>query len=71
MSSVSEKITGLARAQDGNVLILSSYEIFRFPHWENLISAARQVAAENGRDLVVENDLVSDTVCLRFEEKPT
>ena len=71
MSSVSEKITGLARGQDGNVLILSSYEIFRFPHWENLISAARQVAAENGRDLVVERDFASDTVCLRLEEKPT
>ena len=71
MSSVSEKITGLARGQDGNVLILSSYEIFRFPHWENLISAARQVAAENGRDLVVERDFATDTVCLRLEEKPT
>ena len=71
MSSVSEKITGFARGQDANVLILSTYEIFAFPHWENLISAARQVATANGRDLVVEHDLASDMVCLRLEEKPT
>ena len=71
MSSVSEKITGFARGQDGNVLILATYEIFRFGHWENLISAARQVATANGHDLIVEHDFASDTFCLRLEEKPT